>query len=226
MSKVLTVLTEIKNKMNTVNKTGQENSKKIEETLSKTANILADELGKMSITQAKVLTSIVKTSESSHIEEKIRSWKILLNARKMDYWNHLRNVKIAETCARWHESDPPIIPKKFQPAPILGENACQRRTRLNLATDQMKCEIEIMNIKPQRLKQKFETLDSQMGQEIEEKFANKPEITNMAKSLWEDECYNEAARSEVEWRRKEKWYEQQELEYAEVNSTSRHPHSE
>ena len=111
----------------------------------------------------------------------------------MDYWNHLRNVKIAETYARWHGSDLPIIPKKFQPAPILGEDACQRRARLNLATDQMKCEIEIMNIKPQRLKQKFETLDSQMGQEIEEKFANKPEIINMAKSFWEDECHNEAA---------------------------------
>ena len=65
-----------------------------------------------------------------------------------------------------------------------------------------------------------------MGQEIEGKFPNQPEIINMAKSLWEDECHNEAARSEEEWRRKEKWYEQQELAYAEVDSTSRHPHSE
>ena len=32
-----------------------------------------------------------------------------------------------------------------------------------------------------------------MGQEIEEKFANQPEINNIAKSLWEDECHNEAA---------------------------------
>ena len=48
----------------------------------------------------------------------------------------------------------------------------------------------------------------------------------MAKSLWEDECHNEAARSEEEWRRKEKWYGQQELDYAEGDSTSRHPHSE
>ena len=144
----------------------------------------------------------------------------------MDYWNHLRNVKIAETYARWRGSDAPIIPKKFQPTPILGENADQRRARLSLATDQMKCEIEIMNIKTQSLKQKLEALDSQMGQEIEKKFANQPEIINMAKSLWEDECHNEAARSAEEWRRKEKWYEQQELAYAEVDSTPRHPHSE
>ena len=193
MSKVLTVLTEVKDKMDTVNRTGQENSKKIEEMLSKTADILIDELGKMSVTQAKVLTSIVKTSEGNHIEEKIPNWKILLNARRMDYWNHLRNVKIAETYARLHGNDPPIIPRKFQPASILGENAGQRRARLNLATDQIKCEIEIMNIKAQSLKQKFEALDSQMGQEIEEKFANQLEIINMAKSLWKDECHNEAA---------------------------------
>ena len=172
MSKILTILTKIKDEMDIVNKTGQENSKKIEEMLSKTADILVDELGKMSVTQAKVLTSIVKTLEGNHIKEKIPNWNILLNARKMDYWNHLRNVKIAETYVRWCGSDPPIIPKKFQPAPILGENAGQRRARLNLATDQMKCEIEIMNIKAQSLKQKFEALDSQTGQEIEEKFAN------------------------------------------------------
>ena len=77
--------------MDTVNKTGQENSNKIKETLSKTADILVDELGKMSVTQAKVLTSIVKTSEGNHIKEKNPNWKLLLNARKMDYWNHLRN---------------------------------------------------------------------------------------------------------------------------------------
>ena len=75
MSKVLTVLTEIKGKMDTVNKTGQENSKKIEETLSKTADILVDKLGKMSVTQAKVLTSIVKTSGGNHIKEKILTGK-------------------------------------------------------------------------------------------------------------------------------------------------------
>ena len=82
MSKVLTVLTEIKDKMDTVNKTGQENSKKIEETLSKTVDILIDELGKISDTQAKVLTSIVKTSEGNHIKEKVPNWKILLNQEK------------------------------------------------------------------------------------------------------------------------------------------------
>ena len=121
MSKVLTVLTEIKDKLDTVNKTGQKknNNKKIEETLSKTADILVGELGKMSVTQAKALTSIVKTSEGNHIKEKVPNWKILLNARKMDYWNHLRNVKIAETYARWCRSDPPKSQRSFNQRPSL-----------------------------------------------------------------------------------------------------------
>ena len=59
-----------------------------------------------------------------------------------------------------------------------------------------------MNIKAQGLKQKFEALDSQMAQEIEEKLANQPEIINMAKSHWQDEFDKEAALAEEEWREK------------------------
>ena len=90
----------------------------------------------------------------------------------------------------------------------------------------MKCEIEVLNITAQSLKYKLEILDSQMPQEIEEKFANQPEIINMAKSLWKDECNRDTAGLEEEWRGKEKWYEQQELECAEVGNTSHQPQIE
>ena len=77
----------------------------------------------------------------------------------MAYFDFLKNSKDAKTYSAWRDNNPPLIPKKFQPKSIPGERNEQRQARITMATDQMKCEIEIMKIKANSYKKKFESID-------------------------------------------------------------------
>ena len=129
----------------------------------------------------------------------------------MAYFDFLKNIKDAETCSAWRDNNPPLIPKKFQPKPIPGERNEQRQARITMATDQMKCEIEIMNIKGNSCKKKFESIDNQMFQNIKEKLNGNQDAIEKAKLCWQEACNKEMAISQELWAKRENWHKEQEL---------------
>ena len=74
----------------------------------------------------------------------------------------LRNTETANIYSRWQRQEPPVIPKKFQPEPIIREKDQQKQISLQLATVQMKREMNIMKIKAEDYECQFKTTDLQI----------------------------------------------------------------
>ena len=203
MSEMVDAINKLKEQVKIMNQNGQMNTEKIEKAITKSSSDDIKELGKITTIQANTMSVLQNTAMGDSVRKEIPKWQNLLNERKLDYWEFLRNQRIAATYSRWRENAPPVMPKKYQPRSIVGESEEYRQLRIKMATDQMKNESEILNLKAQSYKQKYETLDKQTLRTITEIFKDNADLQESTIRLWLHECQKEEKISEERWSEKE-----------------------
>ena len=118
-----------------MNQNGQQNLEKIESTITKSSGEIVKEISKLTDIQNRAVNNFEMTAITDLVHKDVPNWQNLLNERKMDHWNYSRNEKSATIYVKWREMDPSIIPKKYQPKIVPGENDQFKQLRRKMATD-------------------------------------------------------------------------------------------
>ena len=173
MSEMVDAINKLKEQVKIMNQNGQMNTKKIEKAITKSSSDVVKELGKIATIQTNTMSGLQNAAMGDLVRKEIPNWQNLLNERKLDYWEFLRNQRIAATYSRWRENAPPIIPKTYQPRLIVGESEEYRQLRIKMATDQMKND------------------DKQILRTITEIFRDNADLQESTKRQWLHECQKE-----------------------------------
>ena len=214
LSKILEAITDLKEDVKIIKQKEGTNAETIIESISSTSSSLIKELATLHKTQTSMLKNITTVGANTEqtLEGIIPNWRNILTKRKIEYWKYLRNSNLANIYNQWLEGDPITIPKKFQPKPVRGESEFQKELKVKLATDQMKCEIELLKVHAKNHKQQFDSIDQQIAHKIEEKFPSNQEAVTILVSKWQSLCKTEEELSEDIWKKKEDWYQKQEID--------------
>ena len=208
LSKILEAIVDLKEDVKIIKQKEGTNADTIIESISSTSSSLIKELATLHKTQTSMLKNITTVGANTEqtLEGIIPNWRNILTKRKIEYWKYLRNSKLANIYNQWLEGEPITIPKKFQPKPVRGESEFQKELKVKLATDQMKCEIELLKVHAKNHKQQFDSIDQQVAHKIEEKFPSNQEAVTILVSKWQSLCKTEEELSEDIWKKKEDWY--------------------
>ena len=214
LSIIVEAITDLKEDVKIIKQKEGTNAETIIESISSTSSSLIKELATLHKTQTSMLKNITTVGANTEqtLEGIIPNWRNILTKRKIEYWKYLRNSKHANIYNQWLEGDPITIPKKFQPKPVRGESEFQKELKVKLATDQMKCEIELLKVHAKNYKQQFDSIDQQIAHKIEEKFPSNQEAVTILVSKWQSLCKTEEELSEDIWKKKEDWYQKQEID--------------
>ena len=214
LSKILEAIVDLKEDVKIIKQKEGTNADTIIESISSTSSSLIKELATLHKTQTSMLKNITTVGANTEqtLEGIIPNWRNILTKRKIEYWKYLRNSKLANIYNQWLEGEPITIPKKFQPKPVRGESEFQKELKVKLATDQMKCEIELLKVHAKNHKQQFDSIDQQVAHKIEEKFPSNQEAVTILVSKWQSLCKTEEELSEDIWKKKEDWYKKQEID--------------
>ena len=154
----------------------------------------------------KGFSSLTQMPLSVNIEEKkknIKNWKDNLNERKMTYFLKYKNEKMSEIYERWYQSEPPVVPKKFKAKQIPGETEEQKKVRLKLSCDKMRCEANIMKIRAENYPVKLARITDEVSKEIFKSYEENSDTANQLQELWKRECRSEEEKSARIWSDKE-----------------------
>lgn len=145
-----------------------------------------------------------KTNNSTEINEKIKDeWQKLLGKRKIRYFKHLRNKKLASTYEKELEKPTPLMPRKFQPTKLDNEPESEFNIRQQRALNDFKLEIELLKTREKRFEKEYKTLDENMITIIENNYTG--DSCNQLKELWDKECRKEESKSNEIYARKEEF---------------------
>ena len=154
---------------------------------------------------------ILQQQEKEKLKLKIKNWKNTLNDRQKIFWLYYKNNKLAQNYKEWLDSTPIKIPKKFLPKVIPGEAEDQREIRMRTAKETMKSEMEMMELKINNFKLKYEAIDQELYSEIETS-SNNDQTKAALRKMWMEDCEHEENTSETIWKEKEQWYSSMEFD--------------
>ena len=163
----------------------------------------------------KGFSSLTQMPLSVNVEEKkknIKNWKDNLNERKMTYFLKYKNEKMSEIYERWYQSEPPVVPKKLKAKQIPGETEEQKKVRLELSCDKMRCEANIMKIRAENYAIKLARITDEVSKEIFKSYEENSDTANQPQELWKRECRSEEEKSARIWSDKEEFFTKVEME--------------
>ena len=134
----------------------------------------------------------------------ITTWKRKLNDRKQAYWNNLKLTKTTAIYEKWALEDIPVMPRKFRPKAIPGENADDKDIRKDAALYRFTSEIKIMKNKAARNLTKYSSIDEEVRNLIKRKSEIR-EVQQWLINQWEAECRREEEKSMGFWMKRESW---------------------
>ena len=221
LSKILEAIIDLKEDVKIIKQKEGTNADTIIETISSTSTSLIKELVTIHQTQTSMLKNITTVGANTEqtLEGIIPNWRNILTKRKIEYWKYLRNSELANIYNQWLEGDPVTIPKKFQLKPVRVGSEFQKELKVKLATDQMKCEIELQKVHAKNHKQQFDSIDQQIAHKIEEKFPSNQDAVALLVSKWQSLCKMEEELSEEIWNKEEDWYIKQEIDSTLTNDS-------
>ena len=76
-----------------------------------------------------------------------QDWNLKLIQRRFAFWNFIKNKNKAEVYRTWIQSNPVIIPRKFQMKQINNENHNHRKIRERLVMENYHAEIELLTLR-------------------------------------------------------------------------------
>lgn len=161
----------------------------------------------------------VELTESQLIKEAmISNWNRKLKERRISFWNYLKNKNTAECYYKWIASEVPIIPKKFQMKYIKSESKAEQQIREQVAMHKFKSEIELLKLRAESHKVKFQSIDEEMRKILQQKSEGKTlqEIVEM----WKDECRKEQDKSTIKLEKNRSWQEKYATEFTAEHQAS------
>ena len=99
-------------------------------------------------------------------------------------------------------SEPPVIPKKFKPNTLTGENQEQIKTREELVCDKIRCEANIMKILSENYATKLARVTDEIAKEIYKTYDEESEIAKLLLEERKKDCRKEEEVSERIWKEK------------------------
>ena len=220
LGQILEALVDVKEDIKIIKTRSAESSEKIFDLISNKSNTLTEEFKTFCSSQLTMIQQIENSSEEETCSKRLPNWPHFLRDRKNEYWKQLKNEKMAQTYTKWHESTPPVIPRKFRPKIIKGEKEASKKVRMEMAVNKMKSEVKILNIKSNDQKQQFETVDRKVYQMIDERFPDNQNLRAKYKSYWTEQCRLEEEKSQDIFQKKKEWFENLELEGDTENATN------
>ena len=130
----------------------------------------------------------------------INIWENNLKTRRLAYWQSYRYKNIAKKYTKWSELDTVILPQWLQRKAIPNESANLTKRRKKQVLDNLKTEIEILQLRHENQEEKYRVIDGKMKEEIS-KFTI-GESRNALVKLWEEECERNEIISQKHWEKK------------------------
>ena len=115
-------------------------------------------------------TEVNLNTEVDKIKEAIKqTWNQRLIKRRFAFWNFIKNKNKAEVYTSWINSNPIVVPRKFQMKQILNENEAHRKIRERLALESFNGEVELLTLRALPNEDKLKKIDQEMKEEIKGK---------------------------------------------------------
>eukprot|EP00112_Aurelia_sp_Birch-Aquarium-sp1_P026501 Seg942.3 transcript_id=Seg942.3/GoldUCD/mRNA.D3Y31 product="hypothetical protein" protein_id=Seg942.3/GoldUCD/D3Y31 len=168
--------------------------KETRDTMAKGFSIIAE--------HAHTTKNMLQQQDNEKLKSKMKNWGDTLNERKKIFWLYLKNTKLANKYKEWYDSTPEKIPRKFLPKTIPGEAEEQREVRMRHAKETMKSEMEMMAIKINNFKLKYQATDQEMYSEIETSAYDERTKASL-RQMWMKDCKLEEQNSESIWKERE-----------------------
>ena len=100
MSEMVDAINELKEQVKIMNENGQMNTEKTEKAITKSSSNVVKELGKIATIQTNTMSGLKNAAMGDLVRKETPNWQNLLTERKLDYWEFLRNLRIAATYSR------------------------------------------------------------------------------------------------------------------------------
>ena len=157
--------------------------------------------------------NILIEEEALRIKSRISNmWNTNLNTRRSTYWQAYRNQKIAEKYDEWSTLENIFIPQWLQMKAIPNEPEALTKRREKQVFDNLKVEIELLNLRKENQEEKYRNIDQKMKEEIQ-KIAT-GERQNMLLKLWNEDCTQNEDISHSRWeKRNAAWLAKYEVDF-------------
>ena len=119
---------------------------------------------------------------------------------------------MSEIYERWYQSEPPVVPQKFKAKQIPGETEEQKKVRLELSCDKMRCKANIMKIRAENYAVKLARITDEVSKEIFKSYEEHSDTANQLQELWKRECRSKEEKSAIIWSDKEEFFTKVEME--------------
>lgn len=161
--------------------------------------------------------------EAMYIKHSVIHWRSTLNERKLAFWNYFKHSNTADIYSSWITNNQinPVMPRKFRPKDINGENQEDKKIRQENAVRNFESEIKIIRNKANRQDHKAKEIDDRIIADINNS-TNNQEVIHILITQWTKETKKEEEKSGQIWLGKQKWLEEYGAKYQNV-STCRNP---
>ena len=105
----------------------------------------------------------------------------------------------------------PLSPKNGAKQ-IPGETEEQKRVRLELSCDKMRCKANIMKIRAENYAVKLARITDEVSKEIFKSYEENSDTANQLQELWKRECRSKEEKSAIIWSDKEEFFTKVEME--------------
>ena len=122
-------------------------------------------------------------------------WDVNLKARRLSYWQALRNQNIANKYEEWASLDKIILPQWIQMRAIPNEPENLRKRREKQVLDNFISEIEILRLRQENQEETFQAIDNKMKEEINKIASGQRRIFLL--KLWEEDCDKKDGRTKL-----------------------------
>ena len=121
----------------------------------------------MAASQESTTTNILIEEEALRLKSRIINiWENNLKTRRLAYWQSYRNKNIAKKYTEWSELDTVILPQWLQMKAIPNESANLTKRREKQVLDNLKTEIELLQLRHENQEEKYQGIDGKIKEEI------------------------------------------------------------
>ena len=178
-----------------------ESNGQIGETLEQIRNYLerlSEPQHEPAVIQESTTTGILIEEEALRLKSRISNiWDINQKSRRLAYWQSYRNQNIANKYTEWSELDTVILPQWLQMKAIPNESTNLTKRREKQVLDNLKAEIELLQLRHENQEGKYQGIDEKMKAEISKLATG--ERRNTLIKLWEEDCKRNELISQKRW---------------------------
>lgn len=155
----------------------------------------------VAVSQESTSTNILIEEEALRLKSRIINiWDSNIKTRRLAYWQSYRNKNIASKYTEWSELDTVILPQWLQMKAIPNESTNLTKRREKQVLDNLKTEIELLQLRHENQEEKYRGIDDKMKEEISKLTTG--ERRNALIKLWDEECERNEIISQRRWEEK------------------------